>query len=78
MNCLVKDWAMWRWDVWTLLLKEMGWLEGWELFLPERVLSRVQNLEGFVLWSDFERISSHFLLECWITIEEILSLRIWI
>ncbi len=40
---------MWRWDVWTLLLKEMGWLEGGELFLPERDLSRDQNLEGLVL-----------------------------
>ena len=54
----------------------MGWLEGGELFLPERDLSRDQNLEGFVLWSDLERVSCHFLLECWFTIEEIWSLRI--
>ena len=62
----------------ALLLKEMGWLDGGELFLPERDLRRDQNLVGLVLWSDFERISCHFLLECWFTIEEIWSLRIWI
>ena len=65
-------------EVGTFLLKEMVWLDGGELFMPERDLRRDQNLEGFVLWSDLERVSCHFLLGCWLTIEEIWLLRIWI
>ncbi len=40
----------------------MGWFDGGGgLFLPEMGLRRDQNTMGFVLWSDLERVSCHFL-----------------
>ena len=46
MNCEQKDWAMRCGQVRVLLGKVIGWFGGWRDDLPERDLSRDQNLEG--------------------------------
>ena len=37
----------------------MGWLGGIDFFLPERDFSMTQNLVGFVLGEESERVSLH-------------------
>ena len=53
-------------------------MKGGKLFLPDKDLKRDQNLVVFVLWSDLERVSFHLLWACWLTIEDICSLRMGI
>ena len=68
VNCLLKAVAIARGLVWVVVWKEMGWLGGVVVWLPESVLSSLKNCVGLCLCEHDSTVLIHVcLLEVWMS-----------